>query len=100
MAAFCRPAFYCSSIFLINPTTAMNILKYCLWIPFLCAVSTFAQPSPGKDITGKVINERGEPLANANVSIKNGRGTVTNARGQFLLKNVTPNDILQISFVG
>ncbi len=78
----------------------MKILKYCLWIPLLCASSTFAQPSPGRDITGKVINERGEPLANANVSIKNGRGTVTNARGQFLLKNVTPNDILQISFVG
>ncbi len=78
----------------------MKILKYCLWIPFLCAFSTFAQPSPGRDIAGKVINERGEPLANANVTIKNGRGTVTNARGQFLLKNMTPNDILQISFAG
>ncbi|PVD49999.1 SusC/RagA family TonB-linked outer membrane protein [Terrimonas sp.] len=78
----------------------MKILKYCLWIPFLYTFSTFAQPSPGRDITGKVMNERGEPLANANVSIKNGRGTVTNARGQFALKNVSTNDMLQISFVG
>ncbi|WP_152270597.1 SusC/RagA family TonB-linked outer membrane protein [Agriterribacter humi] len=78
----------------------MKLLNYIGVILLFFCFSSFAQPSPGKDITGKVINERSESLANANVTIKNGRGTVTNARGQFLLKNVAPNDILQISFVG
>jgi TonB-linked SusC/RagA family outer membrane protein len=78
----------------------MKPLNYIGVIHLFFCFSSFAQPSPGKNITGKVTNERGESLAHANVTIKNGRGNVTNARGQFLLKNVTPNDILQISFVG
>jgi TonB-linked SusC/RagA family outer membrane protein len=80
----------------------MKILKYCLWIPFLCAFSTFAQQtSPtAKTVSGTVINHRNEPLANANVTITSGRGTITNAQGKFSLKNITDDDILHISFVG
>lgn len=80
----------------------MKILKYCLWIPFLCAFSTFAQQTPptAKTVSGTVINHRGEPLANANVTIKSGRGTVTNAQGKFSLKNVSDDDDLSVSFIG
>ena len=53
------------------------------------------------DITGRVMNEQGEPLSNANVIIKRtGTGTVTNANGQFTLRNVNNYDLLIISYVG
>lgn len=75
-----------------------------MWIPFLCAFSTFAQPSPASgaaiNISGKVTNNEGEALVNANVTTKDGRGTVTNSQGKFTLKNVNPDDVLQITFIG
>lgn len=56
---------------------------------------------PGIDITGRVLNERGEPLANASVFMKSsGKGTLTDSKGQFTLKDVDENDILVVSFIG
>lgn len=70
----------------------------------MCAFSTFAQPSPASgaaiNISGKVTNNEGEALVNANVTTKDGRGTVTNSQGKFTLKNVNPDDVLQITFIG
>ncbi len=60
-----------------------------------------AAASPATDITGRVVNERGEPLANASVFLKgSGRGTLTDAKGQFTLKDVDENDILVVTFIG
>jgi TonB-linked SusC/RagA family outer membrane protein len=71
------------------------------------AITCYCQVPPSSTqpeiikITGKIINDKGEPLANANVTVKkNGRGTITNARGIFELGNIGRNDVLQVSFIG
>ena len=48
------------------------------------------------------MNENGEPLAGATVTVKGtGKGTSTNANGEFILKDV-PNGkyLVEVSFVG
>lgn len=58
-------------------------------------------PPSTVDIRGRVINKEGEPLASATVVLKRtGRGTQTDANGNFSLKDVNPNDILEISYTG
>lgn len=60
-------------------------------------------PVPGKTvkIEGAVYNESGEPLAGANVTIKEVRkGTVTDAKGAFDLGEIPANSTLMISFIG
>jgi TonB-linked SusC/RagA family outer membrane protein len=52
------------------------------------------------DITGRVLNEQGEPLAKASVSLSGGRGTQTDVDGVFLLKDVLPDDIITITYTG
>src|SRR6218665_16909 len=79
----------------------MRLLLYCLLAMAWPVGNVIGQTSPStRDITGKVTNEQGEPLVNANVTTNNGKGTVTNSKGQFLLKNVPFNDVLQVSFIG
>lgn len=57
--------------------------------------------SPAQEIKGRVINKQGEPLSNANVMVKNSKqSTITDANGQFILKNVHEEDILSVSYVG
>jgi TonB-linked SusC/RagA family outer membrane protein len=57
--------------------------------------------SPPNEIRGHVINTVGEPLVNANVVVKRTKkGTITNARGEFVLTGARPEDTLNISFVG
>jgi len=52
-------------------------------------------------VHGKVMNERGEPLVNANVVARRiGKGTVTDSRGEFTLKNLDEGDIIYISYIG
>jgi TonB-linked SusC/RagA family outer membrane protein len=52
------------------------------------------------DIGGKVVNDKGEPLAGATVLVKGtSKGTNTDADGNFTI-NVEPNAILVVSFVG
>lgn len=47
------------------------------------------------DVTGKVINDKNEPVVGITVSIKGSRKiTFTNGEGEFSLKNVNPNDVL------
>jgi len=53
------------------------------------------------DIKGHITNEKGEPLAGANIVVKRtGKGTIADAKGNFSLLNVNNSDIIIISFVG
>jgi len=53
------------------------------------------------DISGKVTDEDGNPLAGASVKVKGTKnGTTTDANGFFVLKGVDDNAVLEISFIG
>ncbi|WP_185955213.1 SusC/RagA family TonB-linked outer membrane protein [Solitalea koreensis] len=53
------------------------------------------------DITGKVIDETGAPMPGVNVVVKGSNlATQTDAKGQFILKNVPENSVLSFSFIG
>lgn len=55
---------------------------------------------PEYEVTGTITDENG-PLLSASVTVKGSAlGTTTDAKGQFVLKDVKENDILVISFVG
>lgn len=52
------------------------------------------------DITGKVVDEKGEALIGATIKIKNsGRGVSTDINGDFKI-SALPGDVLQISYLG
>jgi TonB-linked SusC/RagA family outer membrane protein len=58
-------------------------------------------PLPSGDITGRVTNEQGEPLENANIVIKRTKkGAITNANGEFTLKDIRSEDEITISYIG
>jgi hypothetical protein len=63
-------------------------------------ILTVAPQQSGKRITGKVVDESGEPVIGASVT-ENGttNGTVTDSDGNFTL-TVAENATLQISYVG
>ncbi len=58
--------------------------------------------SPPGNINGKVTDSTGAPLIGASVTVKGakGRGTLTNANGEFELQRVDDNSTLIISFTG
>ena len=61
------------------------------------AVCAFAQPRP---VTGRVLDERGEPLTGAAVLIQGtGNGVTTDLDGNFTI-SASPTDKLVISFIG
>ncbi len=62
------------------------------------AIESFQQQ---KTISGKVTDTSGQPLPGVTV-IKKGTtlGTITNADGEYSIANITPDAILQFSFVG
>lgn len=54
-----------------------------------------------KSVTGKVTDEKGESLPGVTVLVKGTtNGTVTNMDGEFSITGVSPETVLQISFVG
>jgi len=54
-----------------------------------------------RDITGIILDEKGQPLPGATVKLKNGnKVTTTDEKGMFRLKNLNEDDILIISFIG
>jgi len=56
---------------------------------------------PPGEFRGRVTNANGQPLSGANVIIKRiHRGTITNANGEFTLRDLKDGDILIVSFVG
>ncbi len=68
-------------------------------LPFKSTVfdSAFLAPPP---ITGKVTDDKGQPLAGATIMVKvTGKGTKTDANGNFSI-NAEPNSTLIISYIG
>lgn len=60
-----------------------------------------APPKNIMDVTGKVINMNGSPLEGATVTVKGTTtGTTTNAAGDFILKEVSKQEMLEITYVG
>jgi TonB-dependent starch-binding outer membrane protein SusC len=60
-----------------------------------------ANMAPPIHVKGIVYNEAGQPLAEANVTVKETeKGTITNASGEFELSAVPVNSTLIVSFVG
>jgi TonB-linked SusC/RagA family outer membrane protein len=58
------------------------------------------QTIPPIDVHGRVVNEKGEPVAGATVKIKGSdKGTSANENGEFILTNVDVNTTLVISGV-
>jgi len=54
-----------------------------------------------RKITGKVTDEKGNPLPGVTVVIQGTtKGTITDADGNYTLQNVSPNETLEFSFVG
>lgn len=58
----------------------------------------FAQQ--GKQVTGQVVDETGEPLIGATVTVGAGTGAVTDFDGNFTLQNVAEDAVLKISYIG
>lgn len=56
---------------------------------------------PPDEITGRVTNKEGEPLVGASIVIKKkNRGTSTNAKGTFELKDIEVGDEIVITYTG
>ena len=56
---------------------------------------------PPVDVSGTITDARNVPLAGATVTVKGSKvSTVTNERGQFTLKGVADNAVLQVTFSG
>jgi TonB-linked SusC/RagA family outer membrane protein len=53
------------------------------------------------DVTGKILDENGNPMPGASVRVKGlSSAVITNSDGSFTLKNVNENAILVISYIG
>ena len=52
------------------------------------------------DVRGRVVDEKGEPLAGASISVKGGKSTSSNSNGEFYLAGVDEKATLIISFIG
>ena len=65
----------------------------------VCSLQSFAQ---GASVSGKVYNQKGEPLAGASVMIKGtGKGTKTDETGSFAINELTNTNITLIfSYIG
>lgn len=53
------------------------------------------------DVTGKIVDENGQPIAGATVKVKGTTiSTASDGNGVFLLKNISDDAVLQISYLG
>lgn len=64
------------------------------------ANSVQAVMQQGKDVTGTVVDENGEPLIGATIAVESGVGAVTDFDGHFTLKNVSESATITISYIG
>ncbi len=64
------------------------------------ANSVQAVMQQGKDVTGTVVDENGEPLIGATIAVESGVGAVTDFDGHFTLKNVPESATITISYIG
>ena len=71
--------------------------RFFLLFLLFCTVIVTAQP---KTITGKVVNEKNEPVGFATIKIKNSNaGVSADAQGSFSI-NASSSDVLLISATG
>ncbi|MCS3800741.1 SusC/RagA family TonB-linked outer membrane protein [Niastella sp. OAS944] len=57
--------------------------------------------APPIEVSGRVLNHKGEPLAGANVKVKGtANGGVTNNAGFFTLRDVDENATIEVSYLG
>lgn len=57
--------------------------------------------APPIEVSGRVLNHKGEPLAGANVKVKGTtNGGITNNAGFFTLRDVDENAIIEVSYLG
>jgi len=72
-----------------------------IWLILLSfAFSTMAVVAQN-NVTGKVTDEQGQPLIGVNVTVKGtSRGTITDAEGNYVLTDISINDILSFSYIG
>lgn len=67
----------------------------------LMAVVSMAAYAQGKSVSGKVLDENGNPMIGVTVMVKNTtNGTATDIDGDYTLKNVAENATLVFSYVG
>jgi TonB-linked SusC/RagA family outer membrane protein len=80
----------------------MQFMKiFCFCFLLFNAGIMMASEQQGKKITGTIVDENGETVIGANVTIKGtSSGSVTDLDGHFELLNVQDNQILQISYIG
>lgn len=53
------------------------------------------------DVTGKLVDENGQPIAGASIKVKGtSSAVISNNDGVFLLHNVNENSVLEISYLG
>jgi TonB-linked SusC/RagA family outer membrane protein len=63
--------------------------------------SRLPDPKDPPEVVGNVTDEDGEPLTGASIKLKNGKVVgITDAKGNFILKNISDDAILEISFTG
>ncbi|MBV9987623.1 MAG: TonB-dependent receptor [Chitinophagaceae bacterium] len=86
-------------------SAAMHLLRSCLVLLLVAGLAVIVHDDAlaqgqRKTITGRVTNEKGEPVSNASVVVKGtSTGTSTNAAGQYSL-SVPVNATLVFSYVG
>jgi TonB-linked SusC/RagA family outer membrane protein len=84
-----------------QPFTYSIIGKTVVIKPIISSALTIASLPPFPPITGKVTNEKGEPVTGAGIKVKgSSKGTVTNEKGEFQLDNLSADATLVISFIG
>jgi TonB-dependent starch-binding outer membrane protein SusC len=63
--------------------------------------SVRANTPPSGEVTGNITDESGQPLAGATIKLKNGKILgLSDEKGDFKLKNVAANAVIEISFTG
>jgi TonB-linked SusC/RagA family outer membrane protein len=84
----------------LNQLFAGTSLTYKILSNNLIAIRSVNPDEQDIKITGKIVNEKGEPLSGVSISIKGtSKGTVTDNNGNYTL-NVAPNAVLIISYIG
>jgi outer membrane usher protein FimD/PapC len=88
----------------------MRLVQVLLLILFvlMVPVTTYAQAaSPtqaqqqGKGVSGRIVDENGEPLMGVTVVVPGTQKmTVTDKNGQFFLAGADANDMLEVSYIG
>lgn len=88
-----------SGIFFLFPSTQASAESVKEKIPSTVSESANSLPDAFKDITGKVIDEDGNPVAGASVSVGSGKATVTTTDDGSFTINANQGDELVISHI-